>query len=126
MNTSGISSLGGTSSRTEPERTAVAARPAGFNAAALRQAGPAEQRRAVAAQFEAILVRQLLGPSMASMLGGSTGGVAGSVYGDLLADTISQQLTAGPGLGLGRYIERQLAPRAASAGGTADQSPAKS
>jgi hypothetical protein len=36
---------------------------------ALRNAPPAEQRKEVAAQFEAILVRQLLGPTMMSMLG---------------------------------------------------------
>jgi Rod binding domain-containing protein len=47
---------------------------------------------------------------MSSMLGGDKGGVAGNVYGDLLADTLSQQLSAGPGLGLGRFIERQLTP----------------
>ena len=79
--------------------------------AALRNASPAAQRKAVAAQFEAILVRQLLGKTMTSMLGGSESGVAGSVYGDLLADTVSQQLTAGPGLGLGRFLEKQLTPR---------------
>ena len=79
--------------------------------AALRNASPAAQRTAVAAQFEAILVRQLLGKTMTSMLGGSESGVAGSVYGDLLADTVSQQLTAGPGLGLGRFLEKQLTPR---------------
>jgi Rod binding domain-containing protein len=37
------------------------------------------------------------------------------VYGDLLADTISQQLTAGPGLGLGRFLEQQLTPPGAAA-----------
>lgn len=78
--------------------------------AALRNAAPAEQRAAVAAQFEAILVRQLLGKTMTSMLG-SEGGVAGSVYGDMLTDTLSQQLTAGPGLGLGRFLEHQLTPK---------------
>ena len=81
-----------------------------LNPAALRHAAPAEQRAAVAAQFEAILVRQLLGKTMTSMLG-SEGGAASSVYGDLLADTLSQQLTAGRGLGLGRFIEQQLTPR---------------
>lgn len=84
--------------------------PAGFNAAALRLADPATQRTAVAQQFEGILVRQLLGKTMTSMLGGEKGGVAGSVYGDMLADTISQQLSAGRGLGLGRFIEQQLTP----------------
>lgn len=81
-----------------------------FNAAALKNASEPEQRAAVAGQFEAILVRQLLGKTMSSMLGGE-GGVAGSIYGDMLTDTISQQLTAGPGLGMGRFIEQQLAPR---------------
>jgi Rod binding domain-containing protein len=85
--------------------------PAHFNGAALRNAEPAAQRAAVAQQFEAILVRQLLGKTLNSMLGGEGGGVAGSVYGDLLADTISQQLTAGQGLGLGRFIQQQLTPK---------------
>jgi Rod binding domain-containing protein len=89
------------------------AKASAFNAAALRNASPAEQRTAVAAQFEAILVRQLLGKTMTSMLG-SGSGAATSVYGDLLTDTISQQLTAGQGLGLGRFIEQQLAPKGAT------------
>lgn len=91
--------------------SAHTAAPAQFNAAALRRAEPAVQRAAVAKQFEAVLVRQLLGPTMTSMLGGKESGAAGSVYGDMLTDTLSQQLTAGPGLGLGRYIEQQLTPK---------------
>ena len=95
-----------------PSVSSVAATtPAPFNVAALRSATPVAQRGAVAAQFEAVLVRQLLGPTLTSMLGGTEGGVAGSVYGDLLADTLSPQLSAGRGLGLGRFIEQQLAPR---------------
>jgi Rod binding domain-containing protein len=94
-----------------PISSATASAPAQFNAAAIRNATPAAQRTAVAAQFEAVLVRQLLGPTVTSMLGGAEGSVAGSVYGDLLADTISQQLSAGRGLGLGRFIEQQLTPR---------------
>ena len=89
--------------------------PTPFNAAALRQATPAAQRSAVATQFEAVLVRQLLGKTMSSMLGGEASGVAGSVYGDMLTDTFSQHLSAGRGLGLGRYIEQQLTPRGAPA-----------
>ena len=46
-------------------------------------------------------MRQLLGKTMTSMLGGEQGGVAGSVYGDMLADTMAQQLSAGQGFGLG-------------------------
>lgn len=94
--------------------SAPSATPA-FNPAALRNATPAVQRAAAAAQFEAILVRQMLGPTMKSMLGGEESGAAGSVYGDMLADTLSQQLTAGPGLGFSRFIEQQLTPRGAAA-----------
>lgn len=100
-------------------------RPAGatpFNPAALRNAEPAEQRKAVAAQFEAVLVRQLLGKTMNSMLGGEGGGVAGSVFGDMMAETMANQLTSGPGLGLGRMLERQLAPRAPAVPATEVQS----
>ncbi len=85
--------------------------PGTFNAAAIRRADPAAQRTAVASHSEAVLVRQLIGETMKSMVGGGAGGVSGSIYGDMLADTISQKLTAGPGLGLGRYIEKQLTPR---------------
>jgi Rod binding domain-containing protein len=96
-----------------PVTSTPAGAPTGFNAAAVRNATPAAQRAAVAAQFEAILVRQLLGTTMNSMLGGAESGAAGSVYGDMLADTMSQQLTAGRGLGLSRFIEQQLTPRGA-------------
>jgi flagellar protein FlgJ len=86
------------------------ARATPLRGAALRNAAPAEQRAAVAAQFEAILVRQLLGPTMTKMLG-SGDGAAASVYGDMLTDTLATQLTAGPGLGLGRLMIQQLTPR---------------
>ena len=93
---------------------AAHARAAHLSGAALRAAAPAEQRAAVGAQFEAILVRQLLGKTMTKMLD-SGDSAAGDVYGDLLTDTLATQLTAGPGLGLGRLIEQQLTPRRASA-----------
>jgi Rod binding domain-containing protein len=98
----------------------ASAAPAAFNPAALRNATPAAQRAAVAAQFEAILVRQMLGPTMQSMLGGEESGAAGSVYGDMLADTLAQQLTSGRGLGLSRFIEQQLTPRSAAAPAAGD------
>jgi len=82
-----------------------------LHGSALRNASPAEQRAAVASQFEAILVRNLLGKTLNSMLGSDASGAAASVYGDLLTDTVAQQLTAGRGLGLGGLIEQQLTPR---------------
>lgn len=87
------------------------ARAAHLQGSALRNADAAQQRVAVATQFEAILVRQLLGKTLTSMVGRE--GTATSVYGDLLTDTVAQQLTAGNGLGLSGMIEKQLTPRAA-------------
>lgn len=100
-----------------PLNSAPVSAPSQFNPAAVRNGTPAAQRAAVAAQFEAILVRQMLDKTMSSMLGsnGGAGGVAGSVYGDMLSDTISQQLTAGSGLGLSRFIQQQLTPKGETA-----------
>ncbi|MCX6954831.1 MAG: hypothetical protein NTV51_21960 [Verrucomicrobia bacterium] len=82
-----------------------------LSGAALRKAPEAEQRKAVAQQFEAILVRQMLSKTMTSMLGSEKSGPSANVYGDMLTDTFAQQLTSGPGLGLGRLLEKQLTPR---------------
>ncbi len=71
---------------------------------------PEAERKQVAAQFEAILVRQLLGQSLGSMMGGASG-PGGNIYGYMLTDVLAQKLTAGQGLGLGRLIEKQLTPR---------------
>lgn len=113
MNVSPLNSANATSPAGQvQELTDIArAKAAKLTGAALRNASKAEQGAAVAAQFEAILVRQLLGKTMNSMLGGAQSGVAGSIYGDMLADTISQQLTAGHGLGLGRFLEQQFTPK---------------
>jgi len=70
------------------------------------------QRKKAAAQFEAILVRQLLSQSVGSMMGGE-GKTAGMMYGDLMTDVLAQKLTSGQGLGLGKMIENQLSPRTA-------------
>lgn len=86
------------------------ARATQLRGAGLRNASPAEQRAAVSAQFEAVLVRQLLGKTVTSMLG--SGNAASSIYGDLLTDTFAQKLTSGSGMGLARVIEKQLTPRA--------------
>lgn len=87
------------------------ARPA-HDLAALKRGhlDPAEQRQAVAEQFEAILVRQFLQPSLGSLMGdGQAGG--GGVYGYMLTDTLAQKLTEGGGLGLAPVLARQLTPR---------------
>jgi Rod binding domain-containing protein len=113
-----LSSATPATARAEALAPAARANAAKLKGAALRDASPAEQRAAVSSQFEAIMVRQLLGKTMTSMLGGANGGVAGSVYGDMLSETMAQQLTAGQGLGLGRMLEQQLTPRGTPAPAT--------
>ncbi len=99
------------SSLSSPVRAAAA--PVAADASDASATEAAAQRRKVAGQFEAILVRQLLSKSVGSMLGSDE--VAGSVYGDMMTDALAQNLTSGPGLGFGRIIEQQLTPRGAAA-----------
>jgi Rod binding domain-containing protein len=88
----------------------ASARPGRLTGAALRNAPPEVQRKQVAQQFEAILVRQLLSSSVGSMLGGKDN-TAGNVYGDLMTNALADQLTAGQGFGFARLVEQQLTPR---------------
>ena len=72
---------------------------------------PAEQRAAVAGQFEAILLRQFLQDSVGSMMGGGKGGGGGGVYSYMLTDTLADKLTQGRGMGIAPMIAKQLTPR---------------
>ena len=73
---------------------------------------PAEQRAAVAGQFEAILLRQFLQESVGSMMGsGEGGGGGGSVYSYMLTDTLADKLSQGRGMGIAPMIAKQLTPR---------------
>jgi Rod binding domain-containing protein len=116
MNVSLITSSVGAA--TQPLREA-----AEFSSQKVRGVNSSEDRKKVAAQFEAVLVRQLLSKSVGGMLGGSDN-VAGTVYGDMMTDALAQKLTAGTGLGLGRFIEKQLTPRGVPADFKEDQKPA--
>lgn len=84
-----------------------------FSGAAMRNAPAAVQRHEVAEQFEAIIVRQLLGPTLTKMLGDSKD-TSSSIFGDLLTNSFAQQLARGGGLGLAHTIEQQITPRAAA------------
>jgi flagellar protein FlgJ len=106
MDIAAITSLSGS-----PAAALTALTPAG---AAGSTATTAAQRKKAAAQFEAIMVRQLLSKSVGSMLGGS-GHTTGLVYGDIVTDVLAQKITEGQGLGLGRMIEKQISPPAAHA-----------
>jgi len=83
------------------------------------QPSPADVKKA-AGQFEAIILRQLLGPSIEPMMNGGLGGSGGAgggggVYSYLLTDVLCSSLGSAGGLGLGRMLEKQLAPPAAPA-----------
>lgn len=76
--------------------------------AALRALPQADQVRAAAGQFEAIILRQLLSDSVGKLMGQ---GPAGSTYGYLLTDVLANKLSAGGGLGLSGMLAHQLTPR---------------
>jgi peptidoglycan hydrolase FlgJ len=103
MDIAAITSLSGS-----PAAALAALTPAG-GASAKASASTEAQRKKAAAQFEAIMVRQLLSKSVGSMLGGS-GHTTGLIYGDMITDVLAQKLTEGQGLGLGRMIEKQISP----------------
>ena len=79
---------------------------------------PAAIKKA-ASQFEAIILRQLLAPSIEPMMSGGLGGAQGSagggMYGYMLTDTLATSLSQGGGLGLARMLEKQLTPHSAMA-----------
>lgn len=112
MNTGAVTPLDARASAAATNRVAATAgRARPLTGAALRNAPEAVQRTEVATQFEAILLRQLLAPTMTSMLG-TESGPAASVYGDMLTDTLAQQMSRGGGFGLAQILAQQLAPRA--------------
>ncbi len=87
---------------------------------------PADVQKA-ARQFEAIMVRQLLAPSIEPMMNGGSlgaagpaGGQGGGVYGYLLTDTLATSISQGGGLGLASVISRQLSPAGSAASIAAD------
>jgi Rod binding domain-containing protein len=84
--------------------TPPAADPSQF-AERMNRLSPVEQRRVVAQQFEAILLRQLLAPALQTMPGSGNG-----IYSYMLTDAFAQKLSAGKGLGLAAVLQRQFTP----------------
>ncbi len=87
---------------------------------------PADVKKA-AAQFEAIIMRQLLAPSIEPMMAGSMGGGAagsgggGGVYAHMLTEVLADSLSKAGGLGLGNMLEKEFTARNA---GTSSQAQA--
>lgn len=71
---------------------------------AAQNAGP-DKTADVSQQFEAILLRQMLGESMKPLL---ENGPSGQVYGYMLTDALATSLSKGGGLGLASVLQSQL------------------
>lgn len=97
---------------------------AGGLAPSSRGAGRSEAVARAAGQFEAIILRQLLSPTIEPLMSGGLGGAGGSgggVYGYMLTDVLANSLGAAGGLGLSKMLTQQLTPRGlAPAGETPD------
>lgn len=74
-----------------------------------------QQVKAVASQFEAIMLRQLLQDNVGKMMGGDSGGASGNVYGYLMTDVLATKLSDSGGLGLAKILQQQLSPKRATA-----------
>jgi len=120
MNVSAINSSSSAASFTAMQALRADQATSGVNAsksAANSSRDPAGIKKA-ASQFEAIILRQLLAPSIEPMMSGGLGGAQGSgggVYSYMLTDTLANSLAQGGGLGLGRMLEKQLTPHATAA-----------
>jgi peptidoglycan hydrolase FlgJ len=90
---------------------------------ALSGLSEAQQIKAAAGQFEAIMLRQFLQESVSKIMGGEEGGTAGGVYGYMLTDVLAEKLGQDGGLGLSSVIEKQLTPRPASLAGVRNLTP---
>lgn len=84
----------------------------GGNPKALRNLPESEQLKAVAGQFESILLRQFLQDSVGKIMGS---GPAGNVYGYMLTDVLAAKLSEGGGMGFAGIVQQQLAPRVSAA-----------
>ncbi len=101
------------------QHTAAAAALAGSGKPqALRNLPQAEQVRAAAGQFEAIILRQLLTESVGKIMGQ---GPSANTYGFMLTDVLANKLSEGGGLGLSGMLAQQLTPRASLADATAPE-----
>ncbi len=65
-----------------------------------------------ASQFEAIILRQLLAPSINPLMSGGIGGSSqsegGGVYGYMLTDVMADNMAKGGGLGIAKLLEKQF------------------
>jgi peptidoglycan hydrolase FlgJ len=81
---------------------------------------PADVKKA-AAQFEAIIMRQLLAPSIEPLMSGGLGGEGagassgGGIYGHMMTEVLADNLAKSGGIGLGKMLEKQFSPASVAA-----------
>ncbi len=114
MNVSAVSSAASGALNKILDAAKAASPDASAKAKSSGAASPAEIKRA-ASQFEAIILRQLLTPTieplMSGGLGGAGSGGGGGVYGYMLTDVLADSLSKGGGLGLSKMLTSQFTPR---------------
>lgn len=78
---------------------------------------PADIKK-VASQFEAIILRQMLAPTITPIMSGGSGssgseggGGGAGVYGYMVTDVLAGAMSKGGGLGLAKMLEKQLSPK---------------
>jgi hypothetical protein len=115
---SGGASAQPTAAQLERDRkTLLSSDPKLVGGAGPRPVTPADVKKA-ASQFEAIIIRQLLEPSITPIMSGGLGGAEGSgggVYGYMLTDVLSNSFAQGGGLGWAKLLEKQLSSHPAGA-----------
>jgi Rod binding domain-containing protein len=85
---------------------------------------PADVKKA-AEQFEAIIMRQLLAPSIEPIMTGgmgadkASGSTGGGVYAQMLTEVLADSLSKAGGLGLGKMLQKEFTARTAVAGSVA-------
>lgn len=76
-----------------------------------KKAATPEEIKKAASQFEAIILRQLLAPTIEPVMSGSMGegqSSGGGVYGYMMTDVLATSLAQGGGLGWARMLQKQL------------------
>jgi flagellar protein FlgJ len=82
-----------------------------------KAATPAEIKK-VSSQFEAIILRQMLAPTIEPIMSGGSGGSGSDaggggagVYGYMVTDVLANSMSKGGGFGIAKILEKQLSPK---------------
>jgi peptidoglycan hydrolase FlgJ len=100
-----------TSAQLQTDRNAIAQQESISGRNTTRKAATPEEVKKAASQFEAIIMRQLLAPTIEPIMSAGVGGAkdaGGGIYGYMLTDVLATGLSQGGGLGWAKMLEKQL------------------